>query len=133
MARKFYGKRFSVHQLRPQDQTGTQVLTGFHKRGALKAEVVGCSSLSDCAGMSRKSEWDASKRSASSGNSTRTPHIRTVRKSSGKAGNVQAMKRPEDARGNAIEACFRDIKEARTRDRSNSNELLRSTVLSSDC
>jgi len=108
-ARNFYGKRFSVHQLRPKDQTGTQVLTGFHNREALKTEVVGCSSLSDCAGIPRESEWDASKRSGSSGNSARTPHIRTVRQSPENVENRQATERPMDARGNGVEACFRDI------------------------
>jgi hypothetical protein len=47
--RNFYSKRFNVHQLRPQDQTETQVLTGFHNRLALKTEVVACSKFSYCA------------------------------------------------------------------------------------
>jgi len=38
--------------LRPQDQTGTEVLTWFHKQGVLKAEVVSCFKLSHCAGNS---------------------------------------------------------------------------------
>lgn len=60
MVRRFDGKRFSVHQLRPGYQTGTQVLTGFQDRVALMAEVVACIELSRGAGLARKSVWDAS-------------------------------------------------------------------------
>ena len=101
-ARNFYGKRFSVHQLRPKDQTGTHALTGFHNRVALKAEVVACSELSCCAGIPGKSEWDVADRLLSSNIQWRRKQIPIVRLRTAQVGvEQQSTGHRMGARGNS--------------------------------
>ena len=118
-----YGERFSVHQLRPQVQTGTQVSTTFQDRVALKTEVVDYTTLSQCAGIDGKSEWDdADQQSGSVFPQGQRQNSDTGLRTTGTVAKQLSIGHRKGARGNSADACFRDIKKAWTRDRSKQNE-----------